>query len=89
MPVLRSVYRAGGAGANNTYTAHTKKRLNSTLLCVQYIYCWLRLRLRDILLTLGSGAKNGNSIREQYIHLTDRISVLATVMLSERNTPSE
>jgi hypothetical protein len=45
MPVLRSVYRAGGAGANNTYTAHTKKTLNSNLLCVQYIYCWLRLRL--------------------------------------------
>ena len=31
------------------------------------MYFWLRLRLRDILLTTCLGGKNGNSIREQYI----------------------
>jgi hypothetical protein len=31
---------------------------------------WLRLRLRDILLTSELVVRNGNSIREQYILLT-------------------
>jgi hypothetical protein len=44
--------------------------MNSLLFRAQYMRFWLRLRLRDILLTSELVVRNGNSIREQYIPLT-------------------
>jgi hypothetical protein len=41
--------------------------MNSLLFRAQYMRFWLRLRLRDILLTSELVVRGGNSIREQYI----------------------
>jgi hypothetical protein len=57
--------------------------MNSLLFRAQYMRFWLRLRLRDILLTSELVVRNGNSIREQYIPLTIEISVFTTFKSSE------